>query len=85
MPSYSHPFTALPTPQSTEILFNASKTLMDAHSLPVSQDILPLGYFVAAAKYPRILCHSKIAKQQHILVYIAASRIFWRSENFAPQ
>ena len=26
---------------------------------PVSQDILTLGYFVAAAKYPRILCCSK--------------------------
>ena len=26
---------------------------------PVSQDILMLGYFVAAAKYPRILCCSK--------------------------
>ena len=32
---------------------------IEMHRGPVSQDILTLGYFVAAAKYPRILCRSK--------------------------
>ena len=39
--------------------FRHNRTAIAYSIMPVSQDILTLGYFVAAAKYPRILCCSK--------------------------